>query len=278
LSSIAGTSDDVSPAAMSYEHILFAQDAGIARLTLNRPERLNSFNDAMHAEVRDALGLVRADGSARVLVITGAGRGFCAGQDLSDRAVAAGDAPVDLGASIERNYKPLVLGLRSLPMPVICAVNGVAAGAGANIAFACDLVIAARSASFIEAFSKLGLIPDTGGTYFLPRLVGTARAMGMALLGDKITAEQAAAWGLIWQCVDDAELAPTVERLAAHFAQAPTRGLARTKQALYASGGNTLEAQLDLERDCMRELGGSDDYREGVAAFMAKRPPKFTGR
>jgi 2-(1,2-epoxy-1,2-dihydrophenyl)acetyl-CoA isomerase len=263
---------------MSYEYILFVIEGGVARLTLNRPDRLNSFNDAMHAEVRDALGRVRNDASARVLVLTGAGRGFCAGQDLSDRAVAASDKPVDLGASIERNYKPLVLGLRSLPMPVVCAVNGVAAGAGANLAFACDLVIAARSASFIEAFSKLGLIPDTGGTYFLPRLAGTARAMGMALLGEKITAEQAAAWGLIWQCVDDAELAPTVDRLAAGFAQAPTRGLARTKQALYASGGNSLETQLDLERDYMRELGASDDYREGVAAFMAKRPPKFTGR
>ena len=263
---------------MGYEHILLGTDGGVARLTLNRPDRLNSFNDAMHAEVRDALGRVRGDASARVLVLTGAGRGFCAGQDLSDRAVAAGDAPVDLGASIERNYKPLVLGLRSLPMPVICAVNGVAAGAGANLAFACDLVIAAKSATFIEAFAKLGLVPDTGGTYFLPRLAGTARAMGIALLGDKITAEQAAAWGLIWQCVDDAELAATVDRLASHFAQAPTRGLARTKQALYASAGNSLEAQLDLERDFMRELGASDDYREGVAAFMAKRPPKFSGR
>ena len=263
---------------MNYEHILFAQEAGVARLTFNRPDRLNSFNDAMHAEVRDALSRVRADVSARVVLITGAGRGFCAGQDLSDRAVSASDAPVDLGASIERNYKPLVLGLRSLPMPVICAVNGVAAGAGANLAFACDIVIAAKSASFIESFSKLGLIPDTGGTYFLPRLVGTARALGMAMLGDKISAEQAAAWGLIWQCVDDAELPAVAERLAAHFAQAPTRGLARTKQAIYASGAHSLEAQLDLERDLMRELGGSDDYREGVAAFMAKRPPKFTGR
>ena len=263
---------------MDYEHILFKLEGGIARLTLNRPDRLNSFNDAMHAEVRGALGRVRADATARVLLITGAGRGFCAGQDLSDRAVAAGDAPVDLGASIERNYKPLVMALRTLPMPVVCAVNGVAAGAGANIAFACDLVIAARSASFIEAFAKLGLVPDTGGTYFLPRLAGTARAMGMALLGDKISAEHAASWGLIWQCVDDAELAATVERIVTQFAQAPTRGLARTKQALYASPANTLEAQLDLERDFMRELGMSDDYREGVAAFMAKRPPHFTGR
>jgi 2-(1,2-epoxy-1,2-dihydrophenyl)acetyl-CoA isomerase len=263
---------------MRYENILFTLDGGIARLTLNRPDRLNSFNDAMHAEVRDALARVRADATARVLLITGAGRGFCAGQDLSDRAVSAGEAPVDLGASIERNYKPLVLALRSLPMPVVCAVNGVAAGAGANVAFACDLVVAARSASFIEAFAKLGLVPDTGGTYFLPRLAGTARAMGMALLGDKISAEQAAAWGLIWQCVDDAELAPTAERIATQFAQAPTRGLARTKEALYASPANTLEAQLDLERDFMRELGMSDDYREGVAAFMAKRTPRFTGR
>ena len=263
---------------MRYENILFTLDGGIARLTLNRPDRLNSFNDAMHAEVRDALGRVRADAAARVLLITGAGRGFCAGQDLSDRAVSAGEAPVDLGASIERNYKPLVLALRSLPMPVVCAVNGVAAGAGANVAFACDLVVAARSASFIEAFAKLGLVPDTGGTYFLPRLAGTARAMGMALLGEKISAEQAAAWGLIWQCVDDAELAATAERIATQFAQAPTRGLARTKEALYASPANTLEAQLDLERDFMRELGMSDDYREGVAAFMAKRTPRFTGR
>jgi len=263
---------------MSYEHILFALDAGIARLTFNRPDRLNSFNDAMHVEVRDAIARARDDASTRVLLITGAGRGFCAGQDLSDRAVSASEAPVDLGASIERNYKPLVLGLRSLPIPVICAVNGVAAGAGANLAFACDIVIAAKSASFIESFSKLGLIPDTGGTYFLPRLVGTARAMGMAMLGDKIGAEQAAAWGLIWQCVDDAELPALAEKLAAHFAQAPTRGLARTKQAIYASGANSLAAQLDLERDLMRELGASDDYREGVAAFMAKRPPRFTGR
>jgi 2-(1,2-epoxy-1,2-dihydrophenyl)acetyl-CoA isomerase len=263
---------------MSYDTILFTQDGGIARLTLNRPDRLNSFTDAMHAEVRDALGKVGADPSARVLLLTGAGRGFCAGQDLGDRAVAPGGEPVDLGASIERNYKPLLLTLRSLPLPVVCAVNGVAAGAGANLALACDIVIAARSASFIESFCKLGLIPDTGGTYFLPRLVGTARAMGLAMLGDKLSAEQAAAWGLIWQCVDDAELPTVTERLLVHLATAPTRGLARTKEALYRSPANTLEAQLDLERDFMRELGYSDDYREGVAAFVAKRPPKFSGR
>jgi 2-(1,2-epoxy-1,2-dihydrophenyl)acetyl-CoA isomerase len=263
---------------MTYEHILFASDGGIARLTLNRPDRLNSFNEAMHAEVREALGRVAADAATRVLLLTGAGRGFCAGQDLADRAVAPGATPVDLGDSVERNYKPLVLALRALPLPVVCAVNGVAAGAGANLALACDLVLATRSASFIEPFCRLGLIPDTGGTYFLPRLVGTARAFGLALLGDKLSAEQAADWGLIWRCVDDAEFAAEVEKLLAHLAAAPTRGLARTKAALQASPGNTLEAQLDLERDCMRELGNSDDYREGVAAFAGKRPPRFAGR
>ncbi len=263
---------------MSYEHILFASEGGIARLTLNRPDRLNSFNDAMHAEVRDALARVKADATTRVLLLTGAGRGFCAGQDLGDRAVAPGEAPVDLGASIERNYKPLVLGLRALPMPVVCAVNGVAAGAGANLALACDIVIAAKSASFIQAFCKLGLVPDSGGTYFLPRLVGHARALGLALLGEKLSAEQAAQWGLIWQCVDDAELPAATEKLLAHFAQAPTRGLAAIKEALQASAGNSLPAQLDVERDLQRMLGNGDDYREGVAAFAAKRPPRFTGK
>jgi 2-(1,2-epoxy-1,2-dihydrophenyl)acetyl-CoA isomerase len=262
---------------MNYESILFSVDDGIARLTLNRPDRLNSFNDAMHAEVRDALARVK-DGPARVLLLTGAGRGFCAGQDLSDRAVAPGAEPVDLGASIERNYKPLILGLRALPLPVVCAVNGVAAGAGANIALACDIVIAARSASFIQAFAKIGLLPDSGGTYFLPRLAGSARAMGLALLGDKLSAEDAAEWGLIWQCVDDAQLPAIVDKLLHQLAQAPTRGLAAIKQALHAAGGNTLAAQLDLERDLQRTLGMSDDYREGVAAFTAKRPPHFSGR
>ena len=263
---------------MTYENILFASEGGIARLTLNRPDRLNSFNDQMHAEVRDALGCVSADSSVRVLLLTGAGRGFCAGQDLGDRAVAPGEAPVDLGASIERNYKPLVLGLRALPMPVVCAVNGVAAGAGANLALACDIVIAAKSASFIQAFCKIGLIPDSGGTYFLPRLVGSARALGLSLLGDKLPAEQAAQWGLIWQCVDDDQLSAATDKLLSQLAQAPTRGLAAIKEALQMSAGNTLVAQLDVERDLQRTLGNSDDYREGVAAFSAKRSPKFTGR
>src|SRR5438874_2653881 len=209
---------------MQYENILFTCEGAIARLTLNRPDRLNSFNNAMHDEVRDAHSRVRGDPSLRVLLVTGAGRGFCAGQDLGDRAVAPGSEPVDLGASIDRNYKPLILSIRALPMPVVCAVNGVAAGAGANLALACDIVIAAKSASFIQAFCKIGLIPDSGGTYFLPRRVGTARAMGLALLGDKLHAEQAAAWGLIWKCVDDGEFGAYVENLLKQLAQAPTRG------------------------------------------------------
>jgi len=232
----------------------------------------------MHGELRDALSRVATEGDARVLLLTGAGRGFCAGQDLSDRAVAPGAAPVDLGASIAENYRPLVLALRNLPLPVVCAVNGVAAGAGANVALACDIVVAAKSASFIQAFCRIGLVPDSGGTFFLPRLVGVARAMGLAMLGDKLTAEQAAAWGLIWKCVEDTELAAVADALLTQLAQAPTRGLAAIKHALHASAGNTLEQQLDLERDTQRELGYSDDYREGVAAFLEKRPPRFTGR
>jgi 2-(1,2-epoxy-1,2-dihydrophenyl)acetyl-CoA isomerase len=262
---------------MSYQNILFEVADGIARLTFNRPDRLNSFNTAMHAEVRDALAAVESRG-ARVLVVTGAGRGFCAGQDLSDRAVAVTGAAPDLGESIEQNYKPLILGLRRLPLPVVAAVNGVAAGAGANIALACDLVIAARSASFVQAFSKIGLVPDSAGTWTLPRLVGTARAMGLALLGEKLSAEQAAEWGMIWKCVDDAELSSVVDALARQLAVAPTRGLARTKQAFYEGWSRTLEQQLDIERDYQRELGRTADYAEGVAAFMEKRTPKFTGR
>ena len=262
---------------MSYESILFEVDSGIARLTLNRPDKLNSFNVQMHAEVRQALSSVPESG-ARVLVLTGAGRGFCAGQDLSDRAVAPGSQGVDLGESIENRYNPLVLTLRNLAMPVIAAVNGGAAGAGANIALACDIVIAARSASFVQAFSKLGLIPDSGGTWFLPRLVGDARAMGLTLLGNKLPADQAAAWGLIWQCVEDAELTATVDAMARQFAVAPTRGLAATKQALRRSWQNSFKEQLDVERDVQRELGRSSDYAEGVAAFTEKRSPRFTGR
>jgi 2-(1,2-epoxy-1,2-dihydrophenyl)acetyl-CoA isomerase len=262
---------------MPYENILFGVAEGVARLTLNRPEKLNSFSAAMHREVRDALGQVR-EGGTRVLVLTGAGRGFCAGQDLGDRAVASGGKGADLGESIELHYKPLILALHDLPVPVIAAVNGVAAGAGANIALACDLVVAARSASFIQSFCKLGLVPDSGGTWTLPRLVGDARALGLTLLGDKLPAEQAAAWGMIWRCVDDAELPLTVDTLARQLAVAPTRGLVRTRQGIRASWQNSLAGQLDLERDYQRELGWSPDYAEGVAAFTEKRTPRFTGR
>jgi 2-(1,2-epoxy-1,2-dihydrophenyl)acetyl-CoA isomerase len=262
---------------MTYESIRFSIDSGIAVLTLNRPDRLNSFTQAMHLEVRDALDRLEADKSVRVLLLTGAGRGFCAGQDLNDRAVEPGAAGVDLGESVEKFYAPLVLTLKNLPMPVICAVNGVAAGAGANLALACDIVLAAQSASFIEAFCKLGLIPDTGGTWHLPRLVGPARAMGMALLGEKLSAEKAEQWGLIWRAVADEDLMDEAMELARHFATAPTKGLALTKRALQASYANTLPEQLKLEGEMMRELGYSHDYREGVAAFIAKRPASFKG-
>jgi 2-(1,2-epoxy-1,2-dihydrophenyl)acetyl-CoA isomerase len=262
---------------MSYDTIVFNVDGAIARLTLNRPDKLNSFNTHMHGEVQHALGSLPASG-ARVLVLTGAGRGFCAGQDLGDRAVAPGAQGIDLGESIDKHYKPLVLALHQLPMPVIAAVNGVAAGAGANIALACDLVIAARSASFVQAFAKLGLLPDSGGTWSLPRLVGLSRALGLTLLGNKLTAEQAAAWGMIWQCVDDTEFGSTVDALAQQLAAAPTRGLAWTKAAIRGSWQHSLAEQLDIERDAQRELGRSADYAEGVAAFVGKRAPRFTGR
>ncbi|WP_028101920.1 2-(1,2-epoxy-1,2-dihydrophenyl)acetyl-CoA isomerase PaaG [Pseudoduganella violaceinigra] len=262
---------------MSYESIKFEIAEGVATLTLNRPDKLNSFTQAMHLEVREALSQLRADKSVRVLVLTGAGRGFCAGQDLGDRAVAPGGDAVDLGESVEKFYAPLVLALRELPLPVICAVNGVAAGAGANLALACDIVLAAKSASFIEAFCKLGLIPDTGGTWHLPRLIGHARASGLAMLGEKLSAERAEQWGLIWKAVPDEELMNEAMAMAKHFATAPTKGLAFTKHALRASYDNTLPEQLKLEGEMMRELGYSHDYREGVDAFINKRAPNFKG-
>jgi 2-(1,2-epoxy-1,2-dihydrophenyl)acetyl-CoA isomerase len=259
---------------MTYETIQFANEAGVARLTLNRPDRLNSFTVQMHGEVADALSQLEG---ARVLVITGAGRGFCAGQDLNDRAVAPGES-VDLGHSVENYYNPLIRRLTSLPMPVIAAVNGVAAGAGANIAFACDIVIAARSAKFIQSFASIGLIPDSGGTWVLPRLVGQARALGLALTAEPLPADKAAEWGLIWKAVDDDSLDSEVDALAQRFATAPTRGLAAIKKMIRESWDHSLDEELELQRDMMRELGYSGDYREGVAAFMEKRKPNFTGR
>lgn len=263
---------------MGYETILFEVRSGAARLTLNRPDRLNSFNVAMHEEVADALAQVEADPDVRALLITGSGRGFCAGQDLADRAVAPGVEPVDLGDSVERFYNPLIRRLTSLPKPVVCAVNGVAAGAGANIALACDIVLAAKSARFIQSFAGIGLIPDSGGTWALPRLVGQARALGLALTGQPLGAEQAESWGLIWKAVEDGKLIEEAEALLARFACGPTRGLAETKRLIRTTWARTLDQELDLERDVMRALGRSEDYQEGVAAFFEKRSPVFKGR
>ncbi len=260
---------------MNFENIKLEVQDGIARLTLNRPDRLNSFNDAMHAELRVALDHIQETRDARVLVLTGAGRGFSAGQDLADRAMQIGTGKMpDVGNIVEANYKPLALRLQNLRVPTIAAVNGIAAGAGCSVALACD---AKKSAAFLQAFSKLGLIPDTGGTWFLPQRVGMARAMGLALLAEKLPAEKAAEWGLIWQCVDDDDFAATIDDLAARLAKMPTKALVRTRQAMHAAPGHTLEQQLSFEGGFMRELGWSPDYAEGVKAFTEKRAPNFTG-
>lgn len=261
---------------MSYSTILFEIADQVATLTLNRPDKLNAFTAEMHAELKDALARVAApDAGARALLITGAGRGFCAGQDLSQRA---GPVLPDLGETIEKQFNPLIRTLRGLELPVIGAVNGVAAGAGVSLALACDITLAARSASFLQAFAKIGLVPDSGSTFFLPRLVGEARARGLAMLAEKIGAEQAADWGLIWKVVDDAQLMTEATKLARHLATQPTRGLALIKQALNRSAANDLDRQLDLERDLQRIAGKTEDYREGVAAFLEKRPARFKGR
>ena len=258
--------------------LLVSMEAGVLTLTLNRPEKLNAFNPEMHQALREGLERAADDAAVRAVVLTGAGRGFCAGQDLSERDVRPGAAPIDLSVSLGSHYNPLVRRLRALPKPIVCAVNGIAAGAGANIALACDIVIASRSARFVQAFSRIGLVPDSGGTYFLPRLVGTARATALALLAESLSAEQAEQWGLIWKAVDDERLAEETAALARRLAHGPTRGYGLLKKALQASSGNSLDAQLDLERDLQREAGLSEDYREGVSAFKEKREPRFSGK
>jgi 2-(1,2-epoxy-1,2-dihydrophenyl)acetyl-CoA isomerase len=259
---------------MAYETIDFTADGPVARITLNRPDRLNSFTAQMHGELRDALANL---GEARVVVLTGAGRGFCAGQDLNDRAVVPGEA-VDLGETVEQSWNPLVRTLTSLPQPVIARVNGVAAGAGANIALACDIVIAAKSAKFIQSFSGIGLIPDSGGTWLLPRLVGQARALGLALTGEPLPADKAAEWGLIWKAVEDEALDAEVDGLAGKLASLPPLGLAAIKEMIRSSWQYSLDEELERQAGTMRRLGFTADYREGVAAFLEKRQPIFTGR
>jgi 2-(1,2-epoxy-1,2-dihydrophenyl)acetyl-CoA isomerase len=263
--------------AMEEMPVLVEMRDGYRVITLNRPQRLNACNEAMLSALQAALSEAEADNACRAMLLTGAGRGFCAGQDLNDRLAKAEETTV-LGGAQEKFYNPLVRKLRALPFPVVAAVNGVAAGAGANIALACDIVLAARAASFIQSFAKIGLIPDSGGTWNLPRLAGPARARGLMLLGEPLPAEKAEAWGVIWKAVDDAALMPEAEKLCTYFATAPTAGLALIKRALDAAWANDFSQQLDLERDLQREASLTPDYAEGVRAFMEKRPPKFTGR
>lgn len=259
-----------------FETIEFELRERIGRVTLNRPDRLNSFTTQMHLE----LGEVLRDhvGDARVIVITGAGPGFCAGQDLNDRAVSSGSHPVDLGNTVETGWNPLVRRITTMPQPVIARVNGVAAGAGANVALACDIAVAGRSAKFIQSFSAIGLIPDSGGTWVLPRLVGQARAMALALTGEPISAEKAEEWGMIWKCVDDEALDAEVDALAYKLASLPPLGLAAIKEMMRSNWIRSLDQELDHQRDTMRRLGYTEDYREGVAAFLEKRPANFVGR
>lgn len=260
---------------MSEAPVLVTHHGAVRTITLNRPAALNAFTGAMHAQLMPALEAAAADAEVRCVVLTGAGRGFCAGQDLNDPEMTG---EVDVGAVVEKFYRPLTLRLRSMPVPVIAAVNGVAAGAGANVALCCDLVVAARSASFIQAFSRIGLVPDAGGTWLLPRLVGRARALGLAMLGDKLPAEEAQRIGLIWQCVPDDLLADTVNGLAQRLAGLPSRALAETRRAMDAAAAMDFAGALTLEADTQRELGRAHDFAEGVAAFFAKRPPHYQDR
>lgn len=261
---------------MSEQTVLVTKGNGITRLTLNRPERLNSLNRALSEEMMAALADAAGEDTCRVVVLTGAGRAFCAGQDLSNEVYSATGPQPDVGIVVER-YNAMIERMRRLPKPIIGAVNGIAAGGGASLAFACDIVIARKSASFLQAFAKIGLIPDCGGTYFLPRLAGEARARGMALLAEPIKAEQAETWGMIWKAVDDDKLDAEVNAVAEKLAIAPTYALALTKQALLTSGDSDLAAQLRLERDLQRQAAAAPDYLEGVGAFLAKRPARFTG-
>ena len=253
--------------------LLVEQRAGVHTLALNRPERLNALTAGLHAALMAALDAAETDPQCRAVLLHGAGRGFCAGQDLTE----VGPDP-DLGDALERRFNPLVRRIRSLPLPVVCAVQGVAAGAGANIALACDIVLAGQSARFTQSFVRIGLVPDAGGTWTLPRLAGDARARGMAMLGEPVSGAEAAAWGLVWRVLPDGELMPEAERIAAHLAALPTQALALMKQALNASSHHTLDQQLDLERDLQRQAGGSADFREGVQAFLEKRPARFADR
>ena len=265
--------------ANDFKTIQVSVDAGVAEITLNRPDKLNSFNGEMHEELRTALDGLLDEGSTRAVILTGAGRGFCAGQDLSDRTVSSEeDKAPNLSASVEMNYNPLIRRLTTYPMPVICAVNGVAAGAGASITMACDFVLAARSASFILSFAKIGLVPDSGSSWHLARAIGLPRAKALAMLGNKLSAEQAEQWGMIYQVHDDDNLMTEARKLAGHLATQPTTALANIKRLLNSSFDRSLMAQLELEREAMHFLGQSDDYQEGVAAFMEKRAPKFTGK
>ena len=262
---------------MDNDPILIERREGYRVVTLNRPERLNAFTEPMHQALRKAIADAESDEDCRALLLTGAGRGFCSGQDLNDRLSKAGETPV-LGGALEAYYNPLVRQLRALPFPVVAAVNGVAAGAGCNIALACDIVLAARSATFVQSFAKIGLVPDSGGTWILPRLVGPARARALALTAEPVSAEKAEAWGMIWKAVDDGALMDEAHQLCVYFASAPTLGLALIKRALDASWENDLDGQLDLEREFQREASLTSDYAEGVRAFMEKRPPRFAGR